>query len=322
MKSVSLILIWFLVITTAVAQAEPDTATSVVVNIRHTADEVSTQVYDDLRTRINDMKQRWKDNLQKTTALLEQAKTRKDPAIVEAFEAQLSRTMQQAGEDLAALLAQRGAVLEALDKLGSALTEGIRFFQEVQTRIHTEAARLGEQHARLTGRLRELAQRYRRVILHGQLPPEMDVLVRELEARRHTLVQREQIKQRTAAEVAAQLEQLKQRQTFVRVMRGLSQLAFVQADGHLQVLGDLAELRRTGTFAMALSQETAAIAQNTVAFSETIQKFRGDLIDLSTLPMPGDVSPLEASTVPTYAPEQGREILKNYLGEDRQRSGR
>ena len=48
--------------------AATDDATSVIVNIRRSADEVSARVHQDLTARITEMINRWEANLQKALA--------------------------------------------------------------------------------------------------------------------------------------------------------------------------------------------------------------------------------------------------------------
>lgn len=312
-KGLGIVMVWAVILIPLVGRTATDEATSVIVNIQRSATEVSSKVHEGLTRQITEMVARWEENLRKTLALYERAKKEGQPALVSQFEDQLSRTMQEAAQDLASILTQQEPATTGLHKLDMALTEGLKFFRERGTQVQAETAKLVEDREKLETQLRDLAQRHRHIILNGQLPPEVDALVRELEAQRRTFELRAQVKQQTAEVAAVQVRELDRYAAEVRWLRGLSRETFTQARGQLLVLGDLAELRRLGVSVAQLSHTVIQFKKATVDFSETVQKGEGLLDQLRKLPLPGGFTQPEESPTVDLKRGQGTAILKGYL---------
>ena len=314
---ISIMAVWVLLLTPCHLLAAADEATSVIVNIQGAANEVAAQVHQDLTRRISGMSRRWEANLEKAMALYEQAKKESQPARVAQFEEQISRTMQDTAQDLASILAQQEPATAGLDKLTAALAEGIKFFGAQGTQVQTEITKLSEGHKKLETQLQELAQRYRQAIANGQLPPEVDAAVRELEMQRRTFALREQVKQKTAEVAAAQVRAMEKYVTYVQQLRTFSREAFTQARGQILVLGDLAELRQLGVSMAQLSDRVAEFGKATVTFSEAVQQGEPILQRLIELPLPAGFTASDAVHVVEVKSGQGLEILKRYLDNGR-----
>jgi len=288
-------------------------AASVIVNIQQSASEVSTQVQKELTTRINNMAGRWEKNLQRTLELLELAKKEGRPEQVDQFESQLSKTLQEAGQDLSGILDQQKSARASLDKLTGSLARGITFFGEQKTRLQSETVKVSEDRQKLEHQLIDIAKRHRDVILNGQLPPEVDALVRAVEVQRRTLELREQVKQQTAEVVAAQVRDLARYAAYVKRLRELSEEAFLEAQGQLLILGDLGELRYFGVSVTQTSRAVAQFGKETVSFSKVVQQTQGLLDRLISLPLPQELTKTDEQPVVELKPGQGAEILKRYL---------
>jgi len=314
---ISSMAVWVLLLTPCHLLAAADDATSVIVNIQGAANEEAAQVHQDLTRRISGMSRRWEANLEKALSLYEQAKKESQPARVAQFEEQISRTMQDTAQDLASILAQQESATAGLDKLTTALAEGIKFFGAQGTQVQTEITKLSEGHKKLEIQLQELAQRYRQAIVNGQLPPEVDTAVRELEMQRRTFALREQVKQKTAEVAAAQVRAMEKYVTYVQQLRGFSREAFTQARGQILVLGDLAELRQLGVSMAQLSDRVAEFGKATVTFSEAVQQGEPILQRLIELPLPAGFTASDEVQMVEVKSGQGLEILKRYLDNGR-----
>jgi hypothetical protein len=306
--------VWVLLLTPCYLRAASDEATSVIVNIQGAANEVSAQVHQGLTRRISDMSRRWEANLEKAMALYEQVKKEGQPARVAQFEEQIARTMQDTAQDLASILAQQEPATAGLEKLTTALAAGITFFGAQRAQVQAEITKLSEGHTKLETQLQELAQRYRQAIAHGQLPPEVDAAVRELEMQRRTFALRAQVKQKTAEVAAAQVQAMEKYVTYVQQLRGFSREAFTQARGQILVLGDLAELRQLGVSVSQLSNTVAEFGKATLDFSEAVQHGEPMLQRLIELPLPAGFAGSDEVHVVEVKSGQGLEILKRYLG--------
>lgn len=317
MTSLGLFVLWFVVLVPLIGRTATDDATSVIVNIQRSAEQVSSQVLQDLTTRIAELVKRWGANLQKTLALHEQAKKDGQGALMVQFEDQLSRTMQQAGQDLAELLAQREPTRGALAKLEKVLMEGKQFFQEQGRQAQADSTTIADELKTVEGKMRGLAEKHRRVILNGQIPPQLDVVVRELEAQRRTLELRAQIKRRIMEVAASQREHLQQYQSHIGWLQGLSQIAFVQANGQLQTLGDLAKLRHLGVAYAQSSETLAQVAKASVEFSKMVQQTQGLVDIIATLTLPADFDRSDRLPPVEVSPAESHKILKRYLEDTR-----
>ena len=314
---ISSMAIWVVLLTPCHLLAASDEATSVIVNIQGAANAVSSQVHHDLTRRISDMSQRWEANIEKAMALYEQAKKENQPARIAQFEEQISRTMQDTAQNLASILAQQEPATAGLDKLTTALVAGITFFGTQGTQVQAEITQLSEGHKKLETQLQELAQRYRQAIVNGQLPPEVDTVVRELEMQRRTFELREQVKQKTAEVAVAQVRAMEKYVTYVQQLRGFSREAFTQARGQILVLGDLAELRQLGVSVAQLSNTVAEFGKATVGFSEAVQRGEPILQRLIELPLPAGFAVSDEVQVVEVKSGQGLAILKRYLDNGR-----
>jgi hypothetical protein len=310
--------VWSLLLTPLHLPAAAEDATSVIVNIQRSATEVSSQVHQDLTRRISDMSRRWAVNLEKALALYEQARKESQPARVAQFEEQISKTMQDAAQDLAAILTQQEPATAGLDKLTTALAEGITFFGSQGSQVQAEIEHINEGHKKLEIQLQELAQRYRQTIMNGQLPPEVDALVRELEMHCRTSALRAQVKQKTAEVAATQVQAMQKYVTYVQPLRGFSREAFAQARGQILVLGDLAELRQLGVSVAQLSDRVTEFGKATVIFSEAVQQGEPILQRLIELPLPAGFGEADEVQVAEVKSGQGVDILKRYLDRGRQ----
>lgn len=312
------IVLWAVALMPLVAQADQENTTSIVINIQRSADEVSAKLLKDLTARITEMVARWDSNLQKTLALQEQVKKDGHPAQVAQFEDQLSRSMQQAGQDLAEILAQRDAAKTGLDKLEKVIADGSKVFQDQGRKIQAEQTKIAADLKQVETRLSEIAERHRHMIQNNRLTPELEILVRTLEAERRNLELRGQLRKRTAEVAAAHVERLEQYRAHIGWLQGFSQLAFKQAGGQLQLLADLAEFRRLGVSIVQSSQILLEFAKASADFSKMVQQTQGLVEVLTNLPMPGDLmGPAPLSTV-DLQPTESLKILKSYLGSGRQ----
>jgi chromosome segregation ATPase len=310
--------IWGLLLTPLHLPAAAEDATSVIVNIQRSATEVSSQVHQDLTRRISDMSRRWEANLEKALALYEQARKDGQPARVAQFEEQISKTMQDTAQDLAAILTQQEPATAGLDRLTTALAEGMTFFGSQGSQVQAEITHINEGQKKLETQLQDLAQRYRQAILKGQLPPDVDAAVRELEMQRRTAEFRAQVKQKTAEVAAAQVRAMEKYVTYVQHLRGFSREAFTQARGQILVLGDLAELRQLGVSMAQISDRVAEFGKATVTFSATVQQGEPILQRLIDLPLPAGFGVSEEVPVVEVKSGQGLDILKRYLDTGRQ----
>jgi hypothetical protein len=309
--------VWILVLTPLHLPAAAEDATSVIVNIQRSATEVSSQVHQDLTRRISDMSRRWEANLEQALALYEQARKANQPGRVAQFEEQISKTMQDTAQDLASILTQQEPATAGLDRLTTALAEGITFFGTQGAQVQAEITHIKEGHRKLETQLQDLAQRYRQAIMNGQLPPEVDALVRELEMQRRTAELRAQVKQQTAEVAAAQVRAMEKYVTYVQQLRGFSREAFTQARGQILVLGDLAELRQLGVSMAQLSDRVTEFGKATVTFSETVQQGEPILQRLIELPLPAGFGMADEVPVVEVKSGQGLDILKRYLDNGR-----
>jgi hypothetical protein len=297
----------------AVQAAQEDVATSIVVQIRTSATEASAQVHQELARRIVAMVTRFEANLQKAQGLLDQAKKGAQPGLVAQFEEQLAKAMQEAAQDFKAILGQQEPATEALRKLEEALKTGGQLYQGQVTQLQATRGQLTEDRQKLEAQLHDLAWRYRQVLANGQLPVEVDALVRSLETQRRTMEMREQIQQKRVAVVTANLRSLEQYGDYTRRLRGLSQQAFAQAHGQLGILGDLAILRADALNGLQLQQTTAEFGTETRNFLDTMQKNDGLLDLIINLPLPGALDGQKTLPVVDLPQGQGIDILRRYL---------
>jgi hypothetical protein len=295
-----------------------DDAASVIVNIQQSADKVASQVLQDLTTRIAELSKNWQANMQKTLALHAQAKQDGHATQVAQFENQLSRTMQQAGQELTKLLEQREPTREALVQLDKVLVEGSRFFAERERQAQADSTQLTQNLNTIDSRMRELAQKHRQAILTGQVSPQLDVLVRGLETERRTLELRTQIQKRILEVAAHQRERLHQYQVHVTWLQGLSHIAFTQAQGQIQTLGDLAQLRHLGISYTKTVDELIKVARASAEFSNMVQQTQALVDRMAHLALPADLGQSAQLAVADLPPTKSVEILKRYLEDGRQ----
>jgi len=104
------------------------------------------------------MSRRWTVNLEKALALYEQARKEGQPARVAQFEEQISKTMQDTAQDLAAILTQQEPATTGLDKLTTALTEGLTFFATQGSKVQAEIEHINAGHKKLEAQLRRQAE--------------------------------------------------------------------------------------------------------------------------------------------------------------------
>jgi hypothetical protein len=303
-----------------VQAAQDDAATSVVVNIRTLSKEVASAVHQELAQRIEAMLGRFEENLRQGNALLERAKQAKEgkAGLVAAFENQLAKTMQEAGEGYKTILGQEERAQEALHKLESALTAGRQFHQGRVTQLQATWKQLTDDRQKLEGQLRTLAGKYREVINNGQLPATVDALVRDLEIDRKHMAMLEQIQEQRVAGATDDLRHLEDYETYIGQLRGLSQVAFKQARGQLDVLSALASLRTEAINRHETQRITAELGTATGKFRDALERGFPLLTQMMNLPRPGDVDDPQARPVAKSPIPQGEgvEILRQYLKPD------
>ncbi len=296
------------------AQTGGSTRESIVVPITAAADKFQKAVGEGLGQRLEELRAVLKESATRARAALEVAQREGTEAANLRYENVVSAELERVQKALMAVGAERSGVLGAQRELSAQLDKVRASLVQRQATLTRETRTRDAAVEQLNAELKALAEKHRtRVSSNEPLPPEDDLRVRALASQLQLAQQQAALTKRGAQDAETRLGKLRGFEGQLTAAGGEYGLLFDRAAGQVQLLGQVAEMRREGVEVAAVIGELNKVGQQLAAVDAALTDSAATLDELIDAPLLGEQATV---VVPPVGNKRltGIDILKNVLG--------
>lgn len=296
------------------AQTGGSARESIVVPITAAANKFQKAVSEGLGQRLEELRAVLKESGTRVRGALEVAQREGTEAANLKYESAVSTELEHVQQALVAVGAERQDVLSAQRELSTQLDKVRGSLVQRQATLTRETRAREAAVEQLQAELKALAEKNRvRVSGDEPLAPADDLRARALASQLQIAQQKAALTKRGAADAEARLEKLRGFEGQLTAAGGEYGLLFDRAAGQVQLLGQVAEMRREGVEVAAVIGEMNKVSQQLAAVDAALSDTAATLDELIDAPLLGEQAVALAAPAVTKR-MTGVDILKNVLG--------